>query len=496
MYEGPRLSHLLAKHIFLDPYHSKELGRLAGFQDDNYLWYSDTAKNLHGGYYLPDDMAIAKQFGKRFFKNNQKFQDWIASQDNLHMQVKLLMDRHCFEKNIDNIPKEKIIELIPIITKIRTELFVHVLSCQPQCTDGLSEDLNAIIDEKIGDPELAKQLFIELTSPEKRSFFTHEELDWLNIVAEAKAQATKTLTPSYSQKIKDHHQKYFLIPASDRTEPWELDHFITLFNNSMQSDEDFAKKKQELHDKYDQALQNKAKILKEHSLPEDSKALGSMIADIGYYRFLSSFYGRWLGYYLVLICRRFASQLGLTFEELSSCDEQELINLLKTGQGVSKQELAERAAAETILIKDGKVNILFGDDAILQRRKELAKMDYASMTEVKGEIASLGKVRGKAFVFYWNDNINRKVHEMPENAILVAPQTHPTYMPAIRKSIAMATDEGGVTGHAAIVARELNKPCVIGLHFITKVVKTGDLIELDGDTGVVRVLKRAEPASQ
>jgi len=99
-------------------------------------------------------------------------------------------------------------------------------------------------------------------------------------------------------------------------------------------------------------------------------------------------------------------------------------------------------------------------------------------------------VRGKAFVFYWSDNISKKVHRMPIGSILVAPQTHPTYMPAIRLAAGLVCDEGGVTGHAAIVSRELNKPCVIGVHIGTKVIKTGDEIEIDGDRGIVKVLGR------
>jgi pyruvate,water dikinase len=48
------------------------------------------------------------------------------------------------------------------------------------------------------------------------------------------------------------------------------------------------------------------------------------------------------------------------------------------------------------------------------------------------------------------------------------------------------TDEGGVTCHAAIVAREMRKPCVIGTKSATKILKDGELVEVDADQGVVR----------
>lgn len=483
MYEGPRLSHLLARHIFLNPYFSRKLRKLVGFQDKDYLWYSDTGENLHGGYYTDKDMKTAKKYGFEFFTSKEKFRKWVAKQNRLHEETKKLMQKYELERKINEVPKKEITKLIPKITEIRRELFVYVLSCQPQCTEGLADELKKIIREKINEEKLVKDLFIKLTLPEKKSFFSNEEIDWLDIVIKAKNNE------DVKELVVKHYEKYFLIPASDRTEPWDLDHFKKLLTTSLKSDEDFEKKRRELNDQYEKSIEIKENIIKKYKLSEQAKELGSKIAEIGYYRFLTSYYGRWLGYYLVLICRRFSPNLNLTFEELSSCEEEELISLIEGRKGPSKKELADRALAETILIKNGHIQIYYGKEAIQVKKAELGEIDYSSIKEVKGEIACLGKATGKAFVFYWNDNINKKVHEMPKNSIIVAPQTHPTYMPALRKCVGLAVDEGGITGHAAIVSRELGIPCVIGLHYITKIVKTGDLVEIDGDNGVVRILE-------
>ena len=50
------------------------------------------------------------------------------------------------------------------------------------------------------------------------------------------------------------------------------------------------------------------------------------------------------------------------------------------------------------------------------------------------------------------------------------------------------TDEGGLTAHAAIVAREFGIPCIVGTKSATKVLKDGDLVEVDADKGIVKVL--------
>ena len=63
-------------------------------------------------------------------------------------------------------------------------------------------------------------------------------------------------------------------------------------------------------------------------------------------------------------------------------------------------------------------------------------------------------------------------------------------MPVIHKAKAIITDEGGITCHAAIVSREFKIPCIIGTKKATKVLRDGDLIEVDADKGIVRILKR------
>ena len=73
--------------------------------------------------------------------------------------------------------------------------------------------------------------------------------------------------------------------------------------------------------------------------------------------------------------------------------------------------------------------------------------------------------------------------------ILVTNMTRPEFVPLIKKSIAIITDEGGITCHAAIVSRELKKPCIIGTKNATKVLKDGDVVEVDANNGVVKIIK-------
>lgn len=68
----------------------------------------------------------------------------------------------------------------------------------------------------------------------------------------------------------------------------------------------------------------------------------------------------------------------------------------------------------------------------------------------------------------------------------------PEYMlPIMKKSAAIVTDEGGITCHAAIVARELKKPCIIGTKITTQMLNNGDEVEVNANQGLITVIKRA-----
>jgi pyruvate,water dikinase len=61
----------------------------------------------------------------------------------------------------------------------------------------------------------------------------------------------------------------------------------------------------------------------------------------------------------------------------------------------------------------------------------------------------------------------------------------------MHKAKAIITDEGGITCHAAIVSRELNKPCIIGTRFATQILKDGDLVVVDAEKGIVKIIKKS-----
>ena len=106
--------------------------------------------------------------------------------------------------------------------------------------------------------------------------------------------------------------------------------------------------------------------------------------------------------------------------------------------------------------------------------------------EFKGIIAEKGNVRGKVRRVMGHKDIS----QIKEGEILVSPMTMPDFIPAMEKASAFVTDEGSLTCHAAIVAREMKKPCIVGTKVATQLLKDGVKIEVDANKGVVRIIKK------
>ena len=115
------------------------------------------------------------------------------------------------------------------------------------------------------------------------------------------------------------------------------------------------------------------------------------------------------------------------------------------------------------------------------------EVNAEGVSELKGFAASAGVVEGKAKVL----KLLKDVMELEPGDILVCPTTNPSWAPVFTKIKAAVTDIGGLTSHAAIVCREYGVPSVTGTGIATSVIKTGDIIRVDGDTGVVTIVERA-----
>ena len=100
---------------------------------------------------------------------------------------------------------------------------------------------------------------------------------------------------------------------------------------------------------------------------------------------------------------------------------------------------------------------------------------------LKGLGASPGSAVGKVNLIPTAEDISK----MEDRAVLVTDMTTPDFVPAMKKAVAIVTNTGGMTSHAAIVSRELGIPCIVGSRNATELLKGGQIVTVDGTHGMV-----------
>lgn len=197
-------------------------------------------------------------------------------------------------------------------------------------------------------------------------------------------------------------------------------------------------------------------------------------------------------YYHLPLLYEVARRLDLTEDQIKLLCYEEIIGGLSNRKSVNnlKKLAGERQSGWAILMWKGKIKIITGVKNIIEimERYQIVAPGPQIQRMVKGSPACRGRATGRVKVV-------RKLSELDKvekGDVLVARMTTPDYMLAIHKASAIVTDEGGVTCHAAIVSREFNLPCIVGTRNATQVLSDNDLVEVDANEGVVRVVEAVE----
>lgn len=228
---------------------------------------------------------------------------------------------------------------------------------------------------------------------------------------------------------------------------------------------------EELKQERQRLLQNKSEDSKfvRPEIPVELEGVAKIAQDLVYLRTLRTDVLYELMYYARPLMTEIAKHFGLTFQELRDYSALDLME--------GKLEKYEYHKFTAISFGE---NFAFFHGSILESKKQEV------VTELKGTVAFKGVVRGKAKIVM----IAHEIGKVEEGDILVAPTTAPSYIPGMKKAVGFIADEGGITSHTAIVAREMKKPCIIGTKIATKVLKDGDLVEVDAERGIVTIIER------
>lgn len=450
------------------------------------IWYSLDNEEL-GWYYVKKDLlAIGDGIINKIFKNKKWQKKFFTGWRQQGEKCFKIADRI---RGI-NLKKKDDVEL----KKMYEDYYFNIskFSGYALCIDAIDESLFLIFDETIK-KKIKKDFQINfeiLTTPIEPSYINRDELELLKIARLYKLE--KKFTKKVNRKIKKYLLKYWWTKLGwgygfARTVKEVEDQIKDLVKEKI----NIVKKIETIRNFSRNLQKQKNEILKKYKFDNNFKKVLQILEDFASWHDnrkevqMKSLYSANL--ILTEIARR---NKKYSLNDLLWMTSEEIIDIF-SGNEVALSEIRRRKVHSLVFCKIEKsglirIEILSDKSALEREKKELGTTRLSKIKLLKGISASSGKVRGRVKVSY-DPKILIRGLKMGE--ILVTGMTTPDFVPAMKKALAVITDEGGITCHAAIVSRELRIPCVVGTKIATQVLRDGDLVEVDADKGVIRKLK-------
>ncbi|MDP7195734.1 MAG: PEP-utilizing enzyme [SAR202 cluster bacterium] len=192
-------------------------------------------------------------------------------------------------------------------------------------------------------------------------------------------------------------------------------------------------------------------------------------------------------FYIESLWKKISEHYNLNhLNDLGYYSLEETNNLFENNIKVVDNTINDRKKGYGFLLHNNTTSLIIGNELSL-KKQSLDKTGDDTM-DIKGMVARKGITKGVVKIVLKASEQSK----VSDGDVLVTTMTTPDFIPAMKKASAFITDEGGITCHAAIVAREIGKPCIIGTKIATKVLKDGMRVEVDANNGVVKILKQAK----
>jgi len=287
------------------------------------------------------------------------------------------------------------------------------------------------------------------------------------------------------KKLKKHQEKWFWLHYNYRGPVLELDYFLQIWRGLIREGKikQYLKKSENRYSRLKKEQSNLLKKLKFDAKHKELFKQASYIVWLKAYRKDCMYFGAYVSNQFV---KEIARRLFISYRQAEFMTREEFREALLKNKFNAK-EFTERFRFSVMHGTWDKVYVYSGQKA----KKYLAKMVWEKkkikkVDELIGQTASPGKARGVVKII----EVVKDMPKMKQGDIMLSETTYPALVPAMKKAAAIVTNVGGLTCHAAIVARELKIPCVVGTKIATKILKDGDKVEVDADKGIVKIIKR------
>ncbi len=408
-------------------------------------------------------------------------------------KLKIFSEKY-FQSDLPNKTSEELIIYIEKCANAFYEMYFYgtvasLLGYQQESL--IYKKMNHILLRKVkSEPEKFADYLVVLTNPPKKLITNDLDLRILKLAEKAKEReisSKKDIIKNFSKEIKNIEEEFGWISFDFcDTIIWDKNHYVKLIRENIQNN---IKEKIKGIENYEKNIKQKFNnLIKKLSISDKERRIFELIRNLGYYKWLREYEFQKAWYNLKFVQDEIGRRCGLSTLESKYLLHHEYTAALrdpKKYKNLAKKRIKNilimiYAGRETIILSGNKAEQKFRKLKFWAEKTGLIKESFTGMP------ANAGKVEGIVKIIHLVKDINK----IAKGDILVAQTTNPNLVPAMKKAAAIITDEGGITSHAAIVSRELKKPCIIGTKIATKVLHDGDMVEVDANKGIVKILKK------
>lgn len=337
----------------------------------------------------------------------------------------------------------------------------------------------AIADLKASDYLTNDEISI-LYSLDDNTAVIREEYAFLMALKTNKGKSIKSI-------IKNHLKEYSYVTIGYGSSPLNEKVLLTRYEKIKELEENYIDKRIKEIEKYPQVLKKQKREIYKKLNNKQLANLFELAAKLGFMRDRKkAFLGKSVQFRNTIM-EEISRRLKIDWNDIRFYLMNEFEDLLLHDRKLECEEIEKRKQGIYI---SSISNMFTGGEA----REEYFQSVKTEIEDTKvlntrrGICASHGVVRGKARICLTFEESNK----LEKGEILIAYGTDFDFMNAIVKSSGIITEEGGILSHASVISRELKKPCIIAFKGITKLVKDGDLIELDAEKGTVKLLEKSQ----
>ena len=430
---------------FLDPaYYQSKIKDYRQFTDNLFVWF-EKLDNINWQSLSDEEFLSAHRDYNR---------DFLAWWGFAQVSDLLGMGAEALLKEKYNLPNDQ----MSVLTAMTYKSY----------TTAQEEEILLIVEKILAKPELAK-MFKEKSAAAVVKYITNNE-------------------PDLGKSLTNHAQKYFwMLNSYSETKKLDAEYFVDVAQELLRQDLTPASIQKiittnacRLGDYKIQITELEQKL----NFSAEEKKLVEFIDYFTYFQDERKAISLRANYYTDLFIKEVARRGHLSYDLAKFLMPQEYESAVR-GE-FPLERCAQRKKHFGMLFWKTGLEVLEGEESKRREEEILGTLDEKNISEFEGVRAMGGRVTGRVRKIMQLSELS----SMQDGEILVTTMTSPDFITAMKKAVAVVTDQGGVTCHAAVIARELGIPCVIGTQIATRVLDTGDEVEVRANHGIIHIINK------